>query len=277
MSPGGRVWLVTGCSSGFGREIARLALEHGERAAVTARDPASVADLVATHGERALALPLDVTDPAQVAAAVRATEARFGALDVLVNNAGQGFVTSIEEADEAEVRALFELNFFGLLAMTRAVLPGMRARRRGWIVNITSTGGLVGRAGSGYYAASKFAVEGLSEALQQEVGPLGIRVLLVEPGGFRTRFIASIRKHPIGIADYRDTVGPRAAQILDPARRPPGDPAAAARAILQAMDAPQPPLHLVLGAGAWDTVAEKLRGMQQELEAWKDLSRAADG
>jgi NAD(P)-dependent dehydrogenase (short-subunit alcohol dehydrogenase family) len=275
--PNDRVWLITGCSTGFGREIAKLALARGERVAVTARDPSRVQDIVALDAARAIALELDVTDPAQVSAAVSAAEQRFGAIDVLVNNAGQGFVTSIEEAAEREVRELFEVNFFGLLAMTRAVLPGMRARRRGFIVNITSIGGLVGRAGSGYYAATKFAVEGLGEALAQEVGPLGIRVMLVEPGGFRTQFVASIKRHELAHPDYVDIVGPRAQRILAGHGRQPGDPAKAAAAIVQAMDAPNPPLHLVLGSLGWQTVQEKMEALQRDMEAWKDVAAGTDG
>ena len=275
--PDGRVWLITGCSRGFGRELARQVLARGERAVVTARDPADVADLARTFADRALALALDLTDPAAVAAAVDAAQARFGRIDILVNNAGQGFVTSIEEAPDPDVRALFELNFFGLLALTRAVLPGMRARRAGHIVNLSSTGGRLGRAGSGIYAATKFAVEGLSEALAQEVGPLGIHVTIVEPGGFRTGFIRTIRRQEIRIEDYRRTVGPRAAQILDPARRPPGDPAAGARAILAAVDAPAPPLRLVLGADAWKSIHEGMEAARRELQAWRAVSEAADG
>lgn len=277
MTRPGRVWLITGCSRGFGRELAKQVLGRGERAVVTARDPAILDDLVRSSGDRALALALDVTDPAAIAAATEAAHARFGRIDVLVNNAGQGFVTSVEEAPESEVRALFELNFFGLLAVTRAVLPGMRARGAGHVVNVSSTGGRLGRAGSGIYAATKFAVEGLSEALAQEVGPLGIRVTLIEPGGYRTGFIGSIRRQPIRIAAYQQTVGPRAAQILDPARRPPGDPAAAARAIIATVDAPDPPFRLVLGADAWRSVHDGLESARRELAAWKDVSVAADG
>ncbi len=183
------VWFITGCSSGFGRALAALVLERGWRAAVTARDLGQVEALVAGHEGRGVALALDVTNPTQIAVAVQAAEARFGGIDVLVNNAGYGYQVSVEEGKDAAIRALFETNVFGLAALIRAVLPGMRARRRGAIVNISSVGGFVGFPGSGYYAATKHAVEGLSDALAKEVGPLGIQVLLrrARPVPYRLR------------------------------------------------------------------------------------------
>ncbi len=180
------VWFITGCSTGFGRDLAKLVLEKGWRAVVTARNPDTVQDFNTAYPDRALALKLDVTDPAQVAEAVKKAESSFGRIDVLVNNAGFGYLAAIEEGEDSEVRAMFETNVFGLAAMTRAVLPGMRQRRSGHIVNISSMAGLVGFPGVGYYNATKFAVEGLSEALAKEVEPLGIKVLVVEPGPFRT-------------------------------------------------------------------------------------------
>src|SRR5215210_6570574 len=170
------VWFITGCSTGFGRELAKLVLARNWRAVVTARDKARVADLAEGCADRALALDLDVTDPAQITAAVQAAEDHFGAIDVLVNNAGYGYQASIEEGEEAEIRAMFDANVFGLAALTRAALPGMRARRRGHIVNISSVAGFVGFPASGYYAATKHAVEGLSDSLAREVEPLGIKV-----------------------------------------------------------------------------------------------------
>jgi NAD(P)-dependent dehydrogenase (short-subunit alcohol dehydrogenase family) len=185
------VWLITGCSTGFGRELAREVLARGWSAAVTARDPATVSDLVLGHDRRAIALPLDVMQPTQIAYAVRETAAQFGAIDVLVNDAGYGYRGAVEEADEDDIRQLLETNFFGLVAVTRAVLPGMRARGRGTIVNISSVGGRMAQPGSGNYSATKFAVEGLSDALRKEVRPLGLHVMVVEPGGFRTDFVQS--------------------------------------------------------------------------------------
>ena len=180
------VWLITGCSTGFGRELARLVIARGWRAVVTARDVAKVADLVAGHDEQAIAVTLDVTDRAQIDGAVAAAIARFGRVDVLVNNAGFGYLGAVEEGEDAAVRALFDTNVFGLIDMTKAVLPAMRAQASGLIVTVSSIGGLVSSAGTGYYHASKYAVEGLSESLAVEVKPLGIDVLIVEPGPFRT-------------------------------------------------------------------------------------------
>ena len=176
------VWFITGCSTGFGRELAKLVLDRGYRAVITARDPRTIQDLTAGQEGRALALKLDVTNKAEVAEAVKKAESTFGSIDVLVNNAGYGYVGAVEESEEDEVRAMVDTNFFGLARMIHAVLPGMRRRRRGSIVNISSNGGLLAFPGVGYYNATKFAVEGLSEALAKEVAPLGIKVLLVEPG-----------------------------------------------------------------------------------------------
>ncbi|MGI4815774.1 MAG: SDR family NAD(P)-dependent oxidoreductase, partial [Janthinobacterium lividum] len=180
------VWFITGCSTGFGRELARLILARGWRAVVTARDKARVEDLIEGADERALALDLDVTDDRQIDAAVKAAEARFGRIDVLVNNAGYGYQSSVEEGDDAEIRAQFDANVFGLFAMTRAVLPGMRERRHGHVLNVTSVAGFVGFPASGYYSASKHAVEGWSDSLAAEGAPLGIKVTCVAPGPFRT-------------------------------------------------------------------------------------------
>ena len=180
------VWFITGCSTGFGHELASLVLARGGRAVVTARDKARLAPLIEGAGDRALALDLDVTDAAQIASAVAAAESKFGHIDVLVNNAGYGYQSSVEEGDEAEIRAQFDANVFGLFAMTRAVLPGMRARRKGHVLNVTSVAGFLGFPGSGYYAASKHAVEGFSDALAFEGEPLGIKVTCVAPGPFRT-------------------------------------------------------------------------------------------
>src|SRR5271154_7403137 len=182
------VWLITGCSTGFGRELSLILLKRGYRVVATARDKSKVDDIVAGNPKNGLALALDVDKQGQIDAAVKAAEARFGRIDVLVNNAGYGYLAAVEEGDDADVRAMFETNFFGLAAMTRAVLPIMRAQKSGAIVNVSSMGGFIGFPGSGYYAATKFAVEGLSESLSKEVGPLGIKVIIVEPGPFRTHW-----------------------------------------------------------------------------------------
>ncbi len=221
------VWFITGCSTGFGLELAKLVLARGWPAVVTARDRDRVADLVTGAEDHALALSLDVTDSAAVAAAVEAAEARFGRIDVLVNNAGYGYQASIEEGVEAEIRAQFDANVFGLFALTRAVLPGMRARRRGHVINITSVAGLIGFPGSGYYAASKHAVEGFSDALAAEGKPLGIKVTCIEPGPFRTDWAGrSLRQTKSQIADYADTVAARMAATAAISGTPGGRPGA---------------------------------------------------
>jgi NAD(P)-dependent dehydrogenase (short-subunit alcohol dehydrogenase family) len=271
------VWFITGCSTGFGRELARHALERGYRVAVTARDPAAVADLAAGHGDRALVLALDVTRAEQIAAAVGAAEARFGRIDVLVNNAGVGYFGSVEDSEDAEVRRMFEINFWGLANMTRAVLPGMRARRSGHIVNVSSMGGVRGAPAVGYYNATKFGLEGLSEALAQETAPLGIKVLIVEPSGFRTDWAgrsANQTKRPI--ADYDDTAGARLRMIRGYSGKQPGDPVRAAAAIVQAVESPDPPLRLMLGKAALAAGRGKVEAMSRDFEAWAAVSEGAD-
>jgi NAD(P)-dependent dehydrogenase (short-subunit alcohol dehydrogenase family) len=271
------VWFITGCSTGFGRALATLVLERGWRAAVTARQPNHVADLVAPYDGRSIALALDVTDPGQIAAAVHAAEARFGGIDVLVNNAGYGYQTSLEEGDDAAIRALFEVNVFGLAAMIRAVLPGMRARRQGHIVNLSSVAGFVGFPGSGYYAATKHAVEGLSDSLAKEVGPLGIHVLCVEPGPFRTDFAGrSIRQTLSRFPDYEATVNTRLRALAGRSGKQPGDPARAAAAIIEAVQAPKPPQHLVLGAVGLENVRRSLAEKLAQIAAWEKSGMAAD-
>jgi NAD(P)-dependent dehydrogenase (short-subunit alcohol dehydrogenase family) len=271
------VWFITGCSTGFGRELARLVLARGWRAVVTAHDKARVADLVGSHGGRALALDLDVTDEAQITAAVRTAEERFGAIDVLVNNAGYGYQAAVEEGVEAEIRAQFDANVFGLFAMIRAVLPGMRARRRGHILNITSVAGFVGFPASGYYAASKHAVEGLSDSLRREVAPLGIKVTCVEPGPFRTDWAGrSLRQTPNRIADYAETAGARLKETAEISGKQAGDPVRAGEAIIRVVEAADPPRHLVLGAWGLDQVTGKLSETLAEIEAWRAVGLAAD-
>lgn len=271
------VWFITGCSSGFGREIARRVLERGWRAAVSARDPARVQDLVALAPERALALALDVTNAGQITAAVQAAEARFGRIDVLVNNAGYGYQATAEEGDDAEIRAQFEANVFGLFAVTRAVLPGMRARRHGYIMNMSSVAGLVGLPSSGHYAASKHAVEGWSDALKAEVEPLGIRVTCIEPGPFRTQWHGgSLRQTPSRIADYAATAGARLKDAKAVSGKQAGDPARAADAMIALTEHPAPPRHLVLGRWGVDTVLDKTRQTLAEIEAWREIGAATD-
>ncbi len=271
------VWLVTGCSTGFGLELARLVLARGHRCAVTARDAARLDGLCADTADRALPLALDVTDPAQIAAAVAATEALFGRIDVLVNNAGYGYQASIEEGEEAEIRAQFDANVFGLFALTRAVLPGMRERRQGHVINVTSIAGFSGLPGSGYYAASKHAVEGFSDALHTEVAPLGIAVTCVAPGPFRTDWAGrSLRQTPVRIPDYAPTAGARLDATAGYSGRQPGDPVRAAEAMIHVTEVEHPPRHLVLGAFGLDAVTTRLKARLSEVEVWRDLGAATD-
>lgn len=271
------VWFITGCSTGFGRELSKLVLERGYRAVITARDPSTIQDLVAGYEGRALALKLDVTDDAQVDEAGKWAQSVFGSIDVLVNNAGFGYVGALEESDQAEGRALIETNFFGLTRMIHAVLPGMRQRRHGAIVNISSIGGLVGFPGVGYYNASKFAVEGLSEALAKEVAPLGIKVLIVEPGPFRTDWAGrSLKRSPRHISEYAETAGAFRERIISRSGKQVGDPVRAGEAIIKALQSDHTPLHLVLGLIALETARTKLEKLAAELDAWEETSVGAD-
>ncbi|MGZ8375941.1 MAG: oxidoreductase [Gemmatirosa sp.] len=271
------VWFITGCSTGFGRELAAAVLDRGLRCVVTARNPESVRDLAAPHGDRALVVALDVTVQAQVDAAVRAAEARFGRIDVLVNNAGIGYFGAIEESDEAEVRRMFEINVFALGRMTTAVLPGMRKRRSGHVVNIASIGGIRSFPGTGWYNATKFAVVGLSEALSLETAPLGIKVTVVEPSGFRTDWAGrSANEATQEIADYAETAGANRRTIRNNSGRQPGDPVRAAQAIIAAVEAPEPPLHLLLGKAALRGARWKLDLMQSNFDAWAETTEGAD-
>ncbi|SEJ35846.1 Short-chain dehydrogenase [Azotobacter beijerinckii] len=268
------VWLVTGCSSGLGHALARQLLLDGYRVIVTAREPSSVSDL-AELGD-ALVLALDVCDADQVEAAVAHAEAHFGRIDVLVNNAGIGYFAAVEESDPAQVRRLFEVNYFGLTRMIGAVLPGMRARRSGWLVNVTSIGGLCGFPAVGHYCASKFAVEGLSEALAQELAPLGIGVTLVEPSAFRTEWAVSATAVAEPMADYDATAGAAIRAYRDSPGKQAGDPVRAARAIIATLASPRPPLRLLLGNRAFDTAMAVFACQREEFAAWEDSSRGAD-
>ena len=275
--PTNPVWLVTGCSTGFGHALAERILARGWRVVATARGADRVADLVSLAPDRALAVDLDVTDPAQVSAAVAAATQRFGRVDVLVNNAGYGYQSSVEEGDEAEIRAQFDANVFGLFAMTRAVLPGMREQRGGAIVNITSVAGLVGFPASGYYAASKHAVEGFSDALAAEVSPLGISVTCIEPGPFRTDWAGrSLKQTASTIADYADTARARMETTSGYSGQQPGDPVRAAEAMIAAVERAHPPRHFVLGKFGIDAVTERLRARLDEIEAQRAVSLATD-
>ncbi|WP_421868399.1 oxidoreductase [Pararhizobium sp.] len=271
------VWFITGCSTGFGRQLAQQTLSLGYPTVVTARNPAQVEDLVAGNEDKALALQLDVTKPDEVEAAVQAALARFGRIDVLVNNAGIGYFGSVEESELDEVRRMFEINVWGLAAVTRAVLPAMRQQRSGTVVNISSIGGIRGGPAVGFYNATKFAVEGLSEALSLETAPLGIKVLLVEPSGFRTDWAGrSANEAPQTIDDYSGTAGKNAAGIRERNGKQPGDPERAVKAIIKAVEAEKPPLRLLLGKAALAGGRGKIETLRRDFEAWADVTEAAD-
>ena len=271
------VWFITGCSTGFGRELSRAVLAKGYRCIVTARNPKQVADIAAAHPDTAFVHALDVTLPTDLSASVKAAEEKFGRIDVLVNNAGIGYFGAVEESDEAEVRRMFEINFWGLSAMTRAVLPGMRKRRSGHIVNISSVGGLNAIPALAYYNASKFAVEGFSEALYKEVAHLGIRVTLVEPSGFRTDWAgrsANDVKNPI--ADYAESSGQYQKNLRAASGKQPGDPAKAAEAIIKVVNTSEPPLRLLLGRMAFKNANLKIDSMRKDFTAWEETTIGAD-
>ncbi|NUP73161.1 MAG: SDR family NAD(P)-dependent oxidoreductase [Sinomonas sp.] len=268
-----RTWLITGCSTGLGRSLASAVLGKGYNAVVTARDAAAVQEFADAYPSTALALPLDVTDPAQVAAAAAQAEERFGAVDVLVNNAGYGYRSAVEEGDDAGVQKLFATNVFGPVAMMKAVLPGMRARRSGAIVNISSIGARICPPGSGYYSASKAALEGLSSSAQKELEPLGISVTVVEPGGFRTDFAGrSLTQSPEPIGDYAETAGKRRKGHDTVHGTQPGDPDKAAQAIIAAVEAEKTPGFLLLGQDALAAYRATAAAQANEVEAWEAVS-----
>jgi NADP-dependent 3-hydroxy acid dehydrogenase YdfG len=269
------VWFITGCSTGIGRALAKHVLELGYRTIVTARNPDQVQDL-ATHGE-ALVLKLDVTDQRQVDAAVTAAQEAFGRIDVLVNNAGIGYFAAVEESEDHEIHKMFDINVFGLCRMIHAVLPAMRNRRSGFIVNVSSVGGLRSFPGIGYYHATKYAVEGLSESLWQEVEPLGVKVMLVEPSGFRTDWAGrSANESRLQIDDYAATAGARRRLARASSGKQAGDPVRGAHAIVRTVESANPPHRLLLGNNAYDGAMEKLETLRAEFAAWEAVSRSAD-
>ncbi len=271
------IWFISGCSTGFGRALAEQVLARGWRAVVTARQQASVQPLAARHPDTALALALDVTRPEQVTAAVAAAEQRFGGIDVLVNNAGYGYQAAVEEGEEIEIRAMFDANVFGLFALTRAVLPIMRRQRRGHVFNITSLAGISGFAASGYYAASKHAVEGWADSLAVECNPLGIRVTCIEPGAFRTDWAGrSLHRTESCIADYASIVTARMRQTDAHSGKQPGDPQRAAELILALSQHAQPPRNIALGVRAVEMGALRLRAKLADIERWAPEGRRTD-
>ncbi|MBJ7467082.1 MAG: SDR family NAD(P)-dependent oxidoreductase [Mycolicibacterium sp.] len=270
-------WLITGCSTGIGREIARAALEAGHRVVVTARRAEAVADLVGTFGDRAVAVALDVTDKAQIAAAVAAADDAFGGVDVLVNNAGYGYMSAVEEGDDAEVRKLFDTNYFGVVDTIKAVLPAMRARKSGHIVNISSMTGLVANPPNAYYSSTKFALEALTEALAQEVAPLGIKVTAIEPGAFRTDWARrSMQESGTPIGDYDEGVGTRKTLIKEFADHLPGDPRKVAEAVLTVTTLEEPPLRLLLGRDVLKAVRHKIAALSASIDEWEAVTKDVD-
>jgi NAD(P)-dependent dehydrogenase (short-subunit alcohol dehydrogenase family) len=270
-------WLITGCSTGLGRALAEAVLDHGDNAVVTARDVATVQDLADAHPDTALALPLDVTDDAEVTAAVAAAEDRFGAVDVLVNNAGYGYRSAVEEGEDDAVRTLFDTHVFGTARTIKAVLPGMRSRRSGTIVNLSSIGARICPEGSGYYAAVKAAVEALTLSLRKEVAPLGITAMVVEPGAFRTDFAGrSLTQSAEPIADYADTAGKRRKENDTVHGTQKGDPAKAAAALIEVVKSNGAPYMLLLGNDASDAFRAALDALRAEIDAWESVSRSTD-
>ena len=272
-----KTWLITGCSSGFGKVLAHAVLARGDRLVATARKEEDLGGFAGRGPDVVRTAPLDVTRPGDAAAAAALAEEAFGGLDVLVNNAGYGFMGAVEEATPEEYRPMFETNVFGLIETTRAVLPVLRKRRGGRIVNFSSGAGIAGTAGYGYYNAAKFAVEGLSEALAQEVAPLGLSVIIVEPGPFRTEFLGrSINTARNALPAYADTSGKLRAYRDGNNGKQAGDPEKAVAVILKAVDAEQPPLHLPLGPVAYAIAEKKLAAFRHDMDAWRDAAIATD-
>lgn len=265
-----KTWLITGCSSGFGRILAEAVLARGDNAVVTARNPVGLSDLVDRYPDTAHAMALDVTRENDAALAVAQATARFGGLDILVNNAGFGFIGAIEEAVPTEYRPLYETNVFGLIETTRAALPALRGSRDGRVVNFSSVGGIAGRAGFGLYNGTKFAVEGISEALAQELEPFGVKVIIVEPGAFRTDFLGrSIATTAIKLPEYAETVGRTREFSRDNDGNQAGDPRKAIAVVLKAVDHATPPLHLPLGSDSYARARAKLTAFADDMTIWE--------
>lgn len=266
-------WLVTGCSTGFGREIARAALQEGHSVVVTARRAEAVRGFADEFGERALAVALDVTDPGEIAAAVAAADDAFGGIDVLVNNAGHGYLSAVEEGEDVEVRKLFDVNYFGAVDMIKAVLPAMRRRGHGHIVNISSMTGLVANPPNAYYSSTKFALEAMTEALAAEARPLGIKVTAIEPGAFRTDWATrSMKESGSPIADYAD-VQARKDVIKQFADHLPGDPRKVAQAVLLVTTLDDPPLRLLLGRDVLKAMRDKIAALTASIDEWEAVTK----
>ncbi|MBB2200700.1 oxidoreductase [Gluconacetobacter tumulisoli] len=271
-----KTWLITGCSRGLGRALAQAVVDRGDRLVATARDPASLAEFVASGDERVITAALDVTDPDAADRAVAMAVARFGTLDIVVNNAGYGNVAPIEDTGLSDFRAQIEVNLFGTIIVTKAAIPVFRAQGRGRFIQVSSIGGRVGAMGRAPYSAAKFGVEGFSEVLADEMRPFGVQVTIVEPGGFRTDFAGASTRIADGNPAYAETVGRTAAMQRAYDGHQPGDPARAAQAMLALADAERPPLRLVLGRDAYQRAERCDEARLEELRAWRSVSVSTD-
>ena len=271
------VWFITGTSQGFGRELVRAALQRGDSVVATSRNPPSVTSAFPDAGNKLFAVSLDLRDEKNISSVVEQAVAKFGRVDVLVNNAGHGLTGAVEEASDDEIMSVYETNVFGLMRVTRAILPHLRKQKSGHIVNLSSIGGLVGLPGWGIYNSTKFAVEGLFEALAVELAPLGIGVTIVEPGPFRTDFLGgSLTATAKILPDYKETAGQTRAATSQRNGKQPGDPALAADAIMKAVISPKPPLHLLLGSFAYERFTTKLDAIRSEMEIWREMTLGTD-
>jgi len=272
-----KVWLITGCSTGFGRELAKEVLAKGYKVAVASRKTSDVDDIVAAYPNSSIAIQLDVTNESEIKLSVAQTMAHFGQIDVLVNNAGIGYFGSIEESEDAEVRKMFEINVFGLAKMTQEVLPHMRKQRSGHILNIASIAGLRSFPGVGFYNATKYAVDGLSEALAKEVGPLGIKVTIIAPSGFRTDWAGrSANESPANISDYTETAYKNKDNIRGISGNQAGDPIRGVKAMIQVVESENPPMRLLLGVAALKGAREKLEELKNDFDTWASVTEGAD-
>lgn len=272
-----RVWFITGASRGFGARITKAALESGDRVVATARNPSDITKQFGEH-DRLLAIKLDVTKEAEAHEAVGTAIKTFGRIDVLINNAGYGLLGAVEEASAKETEQLYATNVFGLLNVTRAVLPHMRRQRSGHVINISSVGGYSAYPGWGVYGSTKFAVEGISEALAAEVAPLGINVTVVEPGFFRTDFLddQSLKRTAIEIGDYAASVGKTRSHAADFNHGQRGDPAKLAQAMIKLVNAQTPPTRLPLGSDTLERIAAKHAHVESEVAAWRTVATSTD-
>lgn len=272
-----KVWLITGCSTGFGRELAKEVLAKGYKVAVASRKTSDIDDIVAAYPNTSIAIQLDVTNESEIKSSVAQTMSHFGQIDVLVNNAGIGYFGSIEESEDAEVRKMFEINVFGLAKMTQEVLPHMRKQRSGHILNIASIAGLRSFPGVGFYNATKYAVDGFSEALAKEVGPLGIKVTIIAPSGFRTDWAGrSANESPANISDYTETAYKNKDNIRGISGNQAGDPIRGVKAMIQVVESENPPMRLLLGVAALKGAREKLEELKHDFDTWAAVTEGAD-